>query len=165
MLWPDFVLELPSLLGGRRVHLETAGAHPGALERVLPAIDHISLDLKLPADLDPPEDLALASVEAVPTDADSWTRARRACLTLCAGRDAAAKIVVAGGRRSTDFMPLFEDLARLAPDIPLYLQPATPVGEVRAPSIDLLCDLAEDGIDLGLVVRVVPQVHRILRIR
>ena len=54
LMWPDFVLGLRDLLGERRLHLETAGAHPGARERVLAAVDHVSLDLKLPADLDAP---------------------------------------------------------------------------------------------------------------
>jgi len=163
LLYPAFLVELKGLAGGRRLHLETAGAHPGALERVLPAVDHVSLDLKLPADLDPPVQ-APGSDEAAPTDEASWTVARRACLTLVSGRDAAAKVVVAGGRHRRDFAPLLEDLARLAPDVPLYLQPATPVGEVTAPGVDLLTDLAEDARDLELAVRVLPQVHRFLRV-
>ena len=63
-----------------------------------------------------------------------------------------------------DARRLLEDLARLAPDVPLYLQPATPVGEVSAPTVDLLTDLAEDARDLELAVRVLPQVHRFLRV-
>lgn len=163
LLYPGFLVELKGLVGGRRLHLETAGAHPAALEQVLPAVDHISLDLKLPADLTAPVQVPDAA-EAVPEDEDSWTAARRACLALVTGRDAAAKVVVAGGRHRRDFAPLLEDLARLAPDVPLYLQPATPVGEVSAPTVDLLTDLAEDARDLELAVRVLPQVHRFLRV-
>ncbi|MDA1266921.1 MAG: 7-carboxy-7-deazaguanine synthase QueE [Planctomycetota bacterium] len=164
LLWPGFLLELRDMLGGRRMHLETAGAHPEALARVAAVCDHISLDLKLPADLDRPESVGEGNLEPVPTDADSWTATRRACLAIVTERDAATKIVVVDGRRRGDYAPLLEDQARLAPDLPLYLQPATPVAGLEAPSIDLLTELAEDARDLDLEVRVIPQVHRFLRI-
>ena len=171
LLWPQFLIELKGFMGGRRLHLETAGAHPGALERVLPVVDHVSLDLKLPGDMAPPqavnppeEGLPEPIDEPSPTDASTWTAARRACLSLCTGRDAATKIVVAGGRHRRDFEPLLEDQARLAPDLPIYIQPVTAVGEVTAPGVDLLTDLAEDARQLGLDVRVLPQVHRFLRV-
>jgi hypothetical protein len=44
----EFVLALKAMLGPRRLHLETAGAHPRALARVVLACDHVSLDLKCP---------------------------------------------------------------------------------------------------------------------
>ena len=47
LLWPEFLLSLRPLLGRRRIHLETAGAHPLTLARVLDACDHVSADLKL----------------------------------------------------------------------------------------------------------------------
>jgi 7-carboxy-7-deazaguanine synthase len=164
LLWPGFLLELPGMLGGRRLHLETAGAHPETLERVLPVVDHLSLDLKLPDDLGAPVELDGFDHEPAPRTPQQWTQARRACLALGSGRDAATKIVVAGGRDRRDFGPLLEDQARLAPDLLLTLQPATPMGGVSAPSIDLLTDLAEEARDLGLETRVLPQVHRLLRI-
>jgi organic radical activating enzyme len=85
-------------------------------------------------------------------------------LTLLAERDAAAKVVVAGGRQLREFAPLLEDLAHFAPDLPLILQPVTPIRGVIAPAPELLQELVEDARDLGLDVRVVPQVHRILSI-
>lgn len=178
LLWPSFLLELPSMLGSRPLHLETAGGHPRTLERVAHVFQHVSLDLKLPADLNPPVELpslppadldgestmGLPTVERAPRDEQEWRAARRACLTLLAGRDAAAKVVVAGGRKVGDFAPLLEDLAHLAPEMPLILQPVTAVRGVTPPAPVLLQDLVEDARDLGLDVRVVPQVHRILGI-
>ncbi|MFT5059455.1 MAG: 7-carboxy-7-deazaguanine synthase, partial [Planctomycetota bacterium] len=170
LLWPDFLLALATMVGERPLHLETAGAHPEALARVADIFDHISLDLKLPQDLGPPvELLGLPESEefpreAVPTQASEWRNARRACLELIAERDACAKVVVAGGRQIHDYAPLLEDLANLAPEVPLYLQPATPMGGVKAPESEFLEDLLEDARDLGLTVRVVPQVHRFMGI-
>jgi len=166
------------MVGSRRLHLETGGGHPRTLAAVLEACDHVSLDLKLPADLGPPEELgplagapelgwpapdaARPTEERAPRDAREWQAARRAALDLLAGRDAALKLVVAGGRAARDYQPLLEDVAARAPDLPLFVQPVTPMGGVAAPGLALLNEVAEDARELDLAVRVVPQVHRLL---
>ncbi|MEM9801641.1 MAG: hypothetical protein AAGA20_15045, partial [Planctomycetota bacterium] len=172
LVWPAFVRALRPMLAPRRVHLETAGGHPEALARVLDAIDHVSLDLKLPSDMDAPVELAqsegddapVATTEAAPVDAEEWTLARRRSLDLVRDRDACAKVVVAAGREGRAYEPLFEDVARRAPDLPVFIAPATPVRDVDAPSLDLLVDVVERARDLGLDVRVLPQIHRALGI-
>ena len=180
LLWPEFLLELRTLLGERRLHLETGGGHPRALEAVLDAVDHVSLDLKLPSDLDPPVELALSASqgdesdesESTPTDDASWEIARRRALELVAGRDGAgacAKIVVAGAHRDhpshvpREYAPLLDDVAELAPGLAVYLQPATPMGGVAAPTDALVDGLVDEALARSLDVRVVPQVHRALR--
>ena len=157
LLWPGFLLGLPALVGPRRLHLETAGAHPQALGRVLSAFDHVSLDLKLPGDLDPP---ARLGAEAVPADESTWRAARRASLGLVRGRDAAAKVVVAGGRRAGDYRPLLADAAELAPELQVVVQPVTPVGGASPAPSELVLEVVELARELGLDVRVLPQVHR-----
>lgn len=167
LMWPDFVLGLRSVLGGRRVHLETAGGHPAALERVLDAVDHVSLDLKHPADLDAPVPLvpparedAPRAFESSPRDGRGWRAARSRCLELLRDRDACLKLPVAGGRAARELEELVLDAARLAPRLPLVLQPVTPLHGVSAPAPSLLEELAELAREHGLAVRVVPQVHR-----
>ena len=165
--WPDFVLGLRAVVGERRLHLETSGAYPAALERVLAGVDHVSLDLKLPEDLAAPVALDPdgerdGEREAAPHDAASWRAVRRACLSLLRGRDACAKLIVRGGREAADYRELIEDQAELALDLPLIVQPVTPLGGVSAAGADVIEELVEDARDLGLVVRVVPQVHRAL---
>jgi len=165
LAWPEFVLALKPLLGARRLHLETAGAHPRALARVLPACDHVSLDLKPDFDLDPPEELAQVGAgpaEASPRTSAEWKLARERCLRLVAGRDACAKIVLSGGHEAQDFAGLLDELEEWAPSLPLYLTPATPVRGVHAPARELIEGVAEMARDRDLVVRVVPQVHRLL---
>jgi organic radical activating enzyme len=167
LLWPGFVAELCALVSPRRVHLETAGAHPLALARVLGAVDHVSLDLKLPADLDapvwaPPPEAGEWQGEPAPRDAAQWAAARERALALVAGRDACAKLPVAGGRRTADFLPLLDDVQRLAPRLPLILQPVTPLGGARAPGRAELEALVEAALERDLDVRVLPQVHRAL---
>ncbi len=166
LLWPEFVRALKTLLGTRRLHLETAGGDPRALERVLDAVDHVSLDLKHPADLDPPVRIPAAEGErstgALPADATGWASVRRECLALVRGRDACGKLVVAGGHDVADFAHILDDVARLAPELVVILQPVTPMNGVRAPSRELLSELVEDARERALSVRVIPQVHRAL---
>jgi hypothetical protein len=172
------------MLGARRVHLETAGAHPRTLARVIDAFDHISLDLKPELDLDEPEELAriesadaapapaaalLTPVDAAPTNERSprtreeWRAARQASLALASGRDACAKIVVSGERTLDELAPLLDEVEACAPTVPVYLQPVTPVNGVSRPANETLEALCEMARDRGLKARVLPQVHRALR--
>ncbi len=166
LLWPEFLLGLRPMIRPRRMHLETAGAHPRALARVIDAFDHVSLDLKPDLDLDEPVELhtpgAPSSDESSPRTPSQWRAAREACLTLVQGRDACGKIVVSGERVAEDFLPLYDEIERCAPELVVYLQPATPVGRSTAPSRVLVAAVCEMARDRDLVVRVVPQVHRFL---
>jgi 7-carboxy-7-deazaguanine synthase len=174
LLWPQFVLALKPMLGARRLHLETAGAHPRALARVLGACDHVSLDLKLDSDLDAPVEVDAARVEAeahgaralelepAPRDPDAWRAVRAQCLQLVGGRDACAKIVVGGGRAPAEFAGLLDEVERYAPGLLVIVQPATPMGGVPAPATALVASVAEMARDRDLAVRVLPQVHRLL---
>ena len=164
LLWPEFVRDLARALQPRRVHLETAGAHPAELSSVIDAIDHVSLDLKLPLDLDPVEEVEEAEAAPAPRDEAEWTAARRAALSLVAGRDACGKLILARGRTPADFAPLLADVLAVAPDLPLVVQPVTPMRGVAAPSTGELFALVEDVRARGLAVRALPQVHRALHI-
>lgn len=171
LMWPDFLADLPKMLGDRPLHLETGGGHPETLARVLDVFAHVSLDLKLPADMLAPVELAgpfedgiRCTSEPSPRDADEWGLARRRSLALVSGRDACAKIVISAGRTLADYQPLLEDVAHVAASLPVFLQPVTPTGDIAAPPAELLEQLVEDARDLGLDVRVVPQVHRQLRL-
>ena len=171
LMWPDFICALKGMIGARRLHLETAGAHPETLARVLPRCDHVSLDLKLPRDLDEPLELERqgegaerVTSEPSPRSEAEWTLARRRCLQLVRDKDACAKIILAGERETRDFDPLLEDLARIAPRLPLFIQPVSPNATVSAPTQADICDLLEAARDLELDVRVLPQIHRALRL-
>lgn len=162
LLWPDFVLALARFAAPRRLHLETGGAHPRALARVLPCVAHISLDLKLPQDLDAPVEVDAAESEPAPRTRAEWAEARAACLALVRGRDACAKLIVSGGREPREYDELLESTAEHAPELPVFVQPATPVGGVSAPGIELCTAVAERARGLGLRARIVPQIHRTL---
>lgn len=175
LLWPGFLASLARLTGDRPLHLETAGAHPRTLGALLGLFRHVSLDLKLPGDLDAPVEIGIDEVaslgsgvpidEAAPVDASDWTAVRRTALDLLAGRDACAKLVVTDRTSEREAFEALEDLCELAPDLPLFIQPATAVPRSGAPTLDRITPLWEYALELGLETRVVPQVHRALAIR
>ncbi len=178
--WVEFGLGLAPLLGGRRLHLETSGGFPGALARVLGVVDHVSLDLKLPGDMRSPRPFEAAdsgawplpaaipgtarSGEAPPAGPEDWARARRACLQLLAGpeRDAAGKLVLTATTALHEVADALEDVAELAPELTVVLQPATAVGQVAGPESRMVDEARELALELGLSVRVLPQLHPLL---
>jgi len=164
LLWPGFVQNLRRYAGSRRIHLETAGGHPEALEAVLESVDHVSLDLKLPADLAPPVLVPAPAPMPVPDSPSTWADARSDCLALLDGRDACAKLPISGDHPAEAYAPLLEDVAGMAPELPCILQPITPMGGATAPSHALLDELCDMALELELHVRVLPQVHRFLKV-
>ncbi len=186
LIWPEFIRALRSMLRPRPIHLETAGAHPEALARVLDRVDHVSLDLKLPSDMGAPVELSAvphAAGDASDSDSESdaeplpspinesapvtpadWQLARRRCLDLVKDVSACAKVVVHGGTEARAYDELFEDVARRAPELPVFIAPATPIRGVEAPSYEHLVEVTEQARDLQLDVRVLPQVHRAMGI-
>jgi hypothetical protein len=110
------------------------------------------------------EDAPAATTEPAPTTDEEWTLARRRCLDLVRDRDACCKVVVAAGHLARAYDALFEDVARRAPELPVFLAPATPVRGVEAPPFEHLVEVAEHARDLALDVRVLPQVHRAMGI-
>ena len=163
LVWPGFVRALAGMIGPRRMHLETAGAHPETLASVVDAIDHVSLDLKLPHDLDSPVPLEVSEqLDPDPVTAEDWRRARRESLRVVADRDACLKLIVAGDAPLGDYDELLADVAELAPSQPFHLQPVSARAGVTAASGARLTELAERASARGLAPRVVPQVHRAL---
>ena len=164
LVWADFLVAWRPLVSSRRVHLETAGADVRALERVLPHVDHVSLDLKLADDLEPPVVLDEAVHAPAPEGEVAWRDVRRRALALVSDRDACAKLIVAGDREPRVYRTLLNDLADVAPELPLVLQPVTPIRDVPAPSMRMLEALVDEAKDRALDVRVLPQVHRLMGI-
>jgi len=129
------------------VLLETAATLPVQLERVLPWIDIVSADIKLPSN----------SGEAA-----RWAAHER-CLRMSLGRDLYVKMLVDEGTDPTELEAGARLVASVDDAIPIFLQPITDVHDGR------LCIEAETLEELyrrvaacGVDVRVVPQTHKIL---
>jgi len=166
LLWPAFLVGLRAVAGDRPLHLETAGHDLAALEHVLDSFDHISLDLKLPGDLLPPA-VAVFPSHALPTTASDWDalRARQLDLLSRCESSACVKLVVTPGTRPQDFDGLLGDLARLAPDLPLFVAPASPREGQDLGDLASLDGVVAAALEAGLEPRVLPQMHRALGVR
>ncbi|MCH2103453.1 MAG: 7-carboxy-7-deazaguanine synthase QueE [Planctomycetes bacterium] len=164
LLWAEFLLALRPLLGRRRVHLETAGAHPESLRRVLQACDHVSADLKLPLDMGAPVAVGFDEEEASPVSHEDWRRSRLALLGLLRDRDACGKVVIAGGHPAAAYEELFDDVRERASELWLFLQPATPISGAPGPTREEVERLAAAAKGRGLRARVLGQLHRAWRL-
>ena len=141
----DFLREwLPGLGSRFRILLETNGVLPAALTKVLPWIDIVSMDLKLPS----------------VTGMRSYWREHAEFLRLARGKEIYVKLVVT---QPTDLEEWLEAVALVeaeAPEAPFILQPVTPYGSVREEihpgHLRELFDLSKGRLH---DVRVIPQVH------
>ena len=135
---------LPELPRRFKVLLETNGVLPAALAKVLPWIDVVSMDLKLPS----------------VTGMRAYWKEHGEFLKLARGKEVYVKLVVS---QPTDLGEWREAVALVeteAPEIPFILQPVTPFGpvreEIRPERLQELFELSSRRLK---DVRVIPQVH------
>ncbi|MFA0733042.1 MAG: hypothetical protein BKPUNTRY_002609, partial [Candidatus Fervidibacter sp.] len=160
LLQADFLAMLAKALKeqGFRTLLETEGGLPEALRKVLPFVDAIAADIKLPSTTGEPL---------------NW-QATETFLSLLAqsGKEACAKIVITPDIDEGEFLLAVTMLAQLSSQhrkafspIPLILQPVTPARFVtEPPSLALLLRLLASARSQLPDVRIVPQVHKFVNL-
>lgn len=138
---------LPALARLLPIHLETNGTLPEALATVLPHIDWISMDLKLPS---------------LTGTAAPW-EAHRAFLALASGKHCQVKVVVGAATPAEELELAARLVQETAPQVPLILQPLT---STEAPGITAarLLELQALTARIHPQVRVIPQTHRFLNL-
>ncbi len=137
---------------GLRVHVETGGHRPGALEHVLDVVDEVSPDFKLES----------VTGQKTPWDAHAETYA----LLEATGKGLAIKAVVGADTPVGDVVEAARFCAEHGPSIPLILQPATPFGEGPGrPTLGHLYELHDAAGRVHPDVRVIPQVHTFMGLR
>jgi organic radical activating enzyme len=136
---------LPALRALLPLYLETNGTLPQALELLLPELDFISMDLKLPA------------LSGAPFPAAE----HRAFLALARRRAAQVKIVVAPEMPEEELVMAAELVQSTAPEVPLILQPLTREPPAAWAPGQLLRMHAVAAC-IHPPTRVIPQTHRYL---
>jgi 7-carboxy-7-deazaguanine synthase len=132
---------------GSQVFLETHGGRVEELEQVIEDVDIVSMDLKLLSSTG--EDVPLTRHEAF--------------LSVAKRRSVYAKVVITPETEDSELFQAIAMVARVAPDIPLILQPVTPMGRIKeSPSVQKMLDLHEDALKIHRDVRVIPQVHALM---
>ena len=136
---------LPVLRRILPIHLETNGTLPDALAPLIPHLDYIGMDIKLPS----------------ATGCGEFWDEHRAFLKLAAGSGVYVKLVVDAGTENWEVERSCELVAGVDPAIPLILQPMTlPDGRVSVPPLRML-ELQELTGSLR-EVRVIPQTHKFM---
>jgi 7-carboxy-7-deazaguanine synthase len=129
------------------VYLETGGHRPQELSKVLAYLSWISMDIKLPSSC-----------------GESQWQAHDAFLTV-AGQGKAALItkwVVTADTTLEDLDQAIDLLVKHSADIPVVLQPVTPLGGRLAPSPTQVLDWQTRLRQRLTSVRVIPQTHKMI---
>lgn len=162
LLQVDFLAALGKRLRelGFKILLETEGGLPDKLAKVLPFVNAVAADIKLPSTTGEPLD---------------WGDCER-FLEMVANAEvqACVKIVVTADIDESEFCQAVDLLAklhenstdyRLSFPMTLILQPVTPARFVtETPTMDLLLRLASLAQKRLPDVRIVPQVHKLMRL-
>ena len=134
---------LPDLRSLLPIYLETNGTLPQALSKLLPWIDYVAMDIKLPS---------------LTQEAATWEE-HGEFLCLAGGGKGCVKLVIDRRADGEEMMRAACMAAAQAPFLPLILQPCTGGEPLSAPEIlRLQGKLAEVHPD----VRVIPQMHPML---
>jgi organic radical activating enzyme len=153
----DFVATVARELKRRAiaVYLETSGLEVKGMAMVRPFVDIVSMDIKLPH----------------ATGRDHW-RAHGEFLRLLTGKRAFIKIVVDATTPIGEVEAAIHLIAEIDRRVPLVLQPESATflkGEPEGVARKTLLELLDRGQRMALEhlddVRVIPQCHKILRVR
>ena len=122
--------------------LETNGTMPRELKMLLPMVDIISMDIKLPSEV----------------NRELWDL-HRDFLRIASEKDLYVKIVVADETKDDELRRAFELIASIDNNIPLILQPVTPKGMSNKPSAKKIMGAQKIALSALRDVRIIPQTH------
>jgi 7-carboxy-7-deazaguanine synthase len=154
---------------GKRVYLETNGLHDGALSEVLPHIDVVAMDIKLPSAVRKPlwekHRAFLSRLENTPFIEAAHTGSNGL-------KSVFVKVVIDGSSLLEEVDKAATLVASTSRNIPLVLQPESSlllaqsaVGNDTRRLNETLADFYKVAAAKLENVRVMPQVHRLLNIR
>ena len=162
LLQPEAVRAIAEALRARgpRILLETHGLATAALERVIDAIDVVSMDWKLASEVERADHPRGAAREEFHAEHAAFLR------VALRARETYVKVVVTPATRDEELDALARHLAAVDPAVPLVIQPVTPRGPVKEspPAAQLLAWQARLERQLR-DVRVIPQTHPGLGVR
>jgi organic radical activating enzyme len=135
---------------GKKIYLETAGAHVAELKSVLEHVDIIAMDIK------PPSATGMKPL---------WT-AHRDFLKVALAKHVIVKVVVTRKTLMSEIEQIRDMIAEVDRTLPVVLQPVTPAWKIKSPpSIDHLLMWQLTLAAKLENVRVIPQCHRALEDR
>jgi 7-carboxy-7-deazaguanine synthase len=134
------------------IYLETGGHRPTELQAVLPYLDLVGMDLKLPS-----------------VSGETHWQAHQDFLSFCyhSGTEVFCKLIISQTTQATDLEQAAQLVAQISADIPVILQPVTPLAPALSSTANCLPPLPEQVLDWQALmkkwlssVRVIPQTHK-----
>lgn len=127
---------------GLKIYLETNGTLPDRLDSLLPWLDIISMDIKLPFN-----------------GHVFWNEHRRFICKSNKAKKVFIKIVLHNACQFSDIKTARELIADINPDIPTILQPVTAAREVVPPGPRQMLEWQDYFLESLKNVRIIPQTH------
>lgn len=128
-----------------RTFLETNGTLVAELLAVLPYIDMISMDIKLPS----------------ACGQELW-KEHEEFLHIANKRTVFVKVVVTDKTSEAELERAIQLIARVNPEIPLIIQPVTPINNCKGVTPERVLAMQEQALVLLTDVRVIPQTHKFI---
>ena len=143
LLWADELEVLLPFLKekGLNIYLETNGTLPDQLLQILPMVDVISMDIKLPF------------------DSKNYWNVHETFLRYSAQKEVFVKIVVNQDTALKDLQHACNLIARVNPSILTILQPVTQLQGIQTPKPKQLLEWQSLLLEKLINVRVIPQTH------
>lgn len=148
LLHGDFIADVAAALKGfcdAKIFLETNGTLAAELEKILSAVDIISMDIKFP------------SVTGV-----NLFKRHREFLSIARTKDLCVKAVISAETSREEFLKSVELVAEVSPSTLFVLQPVTPAGNVKAASPQKVLDFQATALKVLRDVRIIPQTHKLV---
>ena len=142
LLHAEFICELAKHVD-IPVFLETNGTLPEKLKQVVDCVDIISMDIKLPSEL----------------NGKTYWAEHRDFLNTAKGKDIYCKIVLTKDTAKEEFEKACRIISGVDDTILLILQPVTPFGGAEPPSAKEMLQWQAEGLKFLKNVRVIPQTH------
>ncbi|UCD85665.1 MAG: 7-carboxy-7-deazaguanine synthase QueE [Deltaproteobacteria bacterium] len=140
---------LPAVKDRFKIYLETNGILSGSLSKIIDLVDTIAMDIKLPSSL----------------KGRSFWGKHRAFLQVARKKKVFTKMVITAQTAEREVLRAAELIGEIDKRIPLILQPVSPSGRVkRTPPPKILLKLQQVAARFLPEVRVIPQIHKTLKI-
>lgn len=146
LLHGEFISEVAALIKnfGMKIFLETNGTLYKELEKIISAVDIISMDIKLPS-----------------VTGKNYFDLHKKFISAAREKDLYVKIVVSAETTEEEFGAAIDLIPQ---DILLVIQPVTPVGEIKIASAEKILYLQSLALKKISDVRVIQQIHKIISV-
>ncbi len=151
LLYVKFLKKLLILLKEMRfrTYLETNGTLYKSLQHIIDYIDIISMDIKLPS----------------MTNLDVPWNINEKFLKACLDKEIFVKVVVSSDTKLEEFRKAIRLLKRINRNITFIIQPVSQINRIKPPSPRKLLELQDITSKSLSNVRIIPQVHKVLKLR